>query len=172
MTWRRKGIGSHGIDLVLPEYYSFSTTIFNILRPRQNGRRFADDVFKSIFLCENVWNLIKISLKFVPKGQINNIPSLVQIMAWRRPGDKPLSEAMMVSLLMHICITPPQWVKKQQKKVTLWDTGLVHCGICQGFCFNMAAGIWFNGKKFLTYMYSEISWFLNQESGNPTNGNV
>ena len=45
--------------------------------------------------------LIKISLKFVPKVPINNIPSLVQIMAWRRPGDKPLSEPMMVSLLMH-----------------------------------------------------------------------
>ena len=39
---------------------------------------------------------IKISLKFVPKGLIDNIPSLVQIMAWCRPGDKPLSEPMMV----------------------------------------------------------------------------
>ena len=35
---------------------------------------------------------IKISLKFVHKGPINNIPALVQMMAWRRPGDKPLSE--------------------------------------------------------------------------------
>ena len=40
-----------------------------------------------------------ISLKFVPKGPINNIPALVQIKAWRRPGDKPLSDPMMVSLL-------------------------------------------------------------------------
>ena len=62
------------------------------LRPRQNGRHFADDIFKCIFLNENVSIAIKISLKFVPKGPINNIPSLVQIMAWRRPGDKPLSE--------------------------------------------------------------------------------
>ena len=31
-------------------------------------------------------------------------------MAWRRPGDKSLSEPMMVSLLMHICVTRPQWV--------------------------------------------------------------
>ena len=46
---------------------------------------------------------IKISLKFVPKDRINNIPALVQIMAWRRPGDKPLSEPMMVSLPTHIC---------------------------------------------------------------------
>ena len=83
----------------------------NTLRPRQNGRHFADDIFKCIFLNENVWIPIKISLKFVPKGPINNIPALVQIMAWRRPGDKPLSEPMMVSLMMHICVTRPQWVK-------------------------------------------------------------
>ena len=51
---------------------------------------------------------IKISLKFVPKGPINDITALVQIMAWRRPGDKPLSEAMMVSLLTHIYVTRPQ----------------------------------------------------------------
>ena len=83
----------------------------NTLRPRQNGRRFADDTFKRIFLNENVRISNKISLKFVPKGPINNIPALVQIMAWRRSGDKPLSEPMMVSLLTHICVTRPQWVK-------------------------------------------------------------
>ena len=33
-------------------------------------------------------------------------------MAWRRPGDKPLSEPMMVSLPTHICVTQPQWVKQ------------------------------------------------------------
>ena len=44
---------------------------FNTLRPRQNGRRFADDTFKRIFLTENVRISIKISLKFVPKGRIN-----------------------------------------------------------------------------------------------------
>ena len=59
---------------------------------------------------ENVRISIKISLKFVPKGLINSIPVLVQIMAWRRPGDKPLSEPMMVNLLTHICVTRPQWV--------------------------------------------------------------
>ena len=56
----------------------------NALRPRQNGRLFADDIFKCIFFNENVWIPIKISMKFVPKGPINNIPALVQIMAWRR----------------------------------------------------------------------------------------
>ena len=85
--------------------------IINTLRPRQNGRHFADNIFKCIFLNESVWIPIKISLQFVPRGPINNIPALVQIMAWRRPGDKPLSEAMMVSIPMHICVIRPQWVK-------------------------------------------------------------
>ena len=76
--------------------------IVNTRRPRQNGRRFADDTFKCIFLNENVAISIKISLKFVPEGPINNIPALVQIMAWRRSGVKPLSEPMMVSLLTHM----------------------------------------------------------------------
>ena len=53
--------------------------LINTLRPRQDGRRFPDDTFKRIFLNENVIILIKISLKFVPYGPINNIPALIQI---------------------------------------------------------------------------------------------
>ena len=67
----------------------------NSLRPRQNRPHFADDVFKCNFLNENVWIPIKISLKFVPKGPINNIPAFDQIMVWHRTGNKPLSEPMM-----------------------------------------------------------------------------
>ena len=68
---------------------------FNTLRPRQNGHHFPDDIFKYIFLNENVFISIKISLKFVPQCPIYNIPALVQIIAWRRPGHKPLPEPMM-----------------------------------------------------------------------------
>ena len=50
------------------------------------------------------------SLTLVPKGPINNIPALVQILAWRRPGDKPLSEPMMARLPTHICVTWPPWI--------------------------------------------------------------
>ena len=50
---------------------------FNTLKPRQNGRHFAEDIVNSIFLNENVWIPIKISLKFAPKGPIDTIPSLV-----------------------------------------------------------------------------------------------
>ena len=91
--------------------HNIPCTYLNTLRPRQNGHRFPDNIFKCIFLNENVWILIKISLKFVPKGPINDIPSLVQTMAWRRSGDRPLSEPMMVSLLRHICVALPQWIK-------------------------------------------------------------
>ena len=46
------------------------------------------------------------------KTPINNIPALVvQIMAWRRPGDKPLYDPTIISLLTHTRVTRPQWVK-------------------------------------------------------------
>ena len=129
------------------------------MKLRQKGRHFADDIFKCIFLNENLWILLKISLKFIPKVWIHNIPALVQIMAWRQPGDKPLSEPIIAyfaevymhhsasityykvnwsvpsqylnqwllvywciyaSLLMHICITRPHWVKE------LKDINLFH----------------------------------------------
>ena len=64
----------------------------NTLRPRQNSRHFHNDNFKCIFFNENLTFSIKISLKTAPKGQFDNNPALVQIMAWRRPGDNPLSE--------------------------------------------------------------------------------
>ena len=83
----------------------------NTLTPGQDGCHFPDDIFKCIFLNKNVLISIKISLTFVPKGPINNIPALVQIMAWRRPGDKPLFVPMLVNLVTHICVTRPQCIK-------------------------------------------------------------
>ena len=80
-------------------------SIINILRPRPNGH------FQAHFLELKYLIPIKISLKFDPKGSITNIPALVQIMAWRRSGDKPLSEPMMVNLPTHKCVTRHQWVK-------------------------------------------------------------
>ena len=70
-------------------------TLVNILRPSKNGRHVADDIFKCIFLNENIWIPTKISLNYVPYGLIDNMAALVQIIALRRPGDKPLSETMM-----------------------------------------------------------------------------
>ena len=56
----------------------------------------SNDFFRIIFFLIS----IKISLRFVPWGLVNNIPALVLIMAWRRPGDKPLSEPMITDAYM------------------------------------------------------------------------
>ena len=68
----------------------------NTLRPRQNGRHFADNIFKCSFLTENFWILNEISPKYVPYGLTDNMATLVKIMAWRRTCDNPLSESMLV----------------------------------------------------------------------------
>ena len=72
---------------------------------------FSNAILKCMFLNENSWISLKISLKIVPKVRINNIPTLFQIMAWRRPGDKPLFEPVVVNLLRLICVSGPEWVK-------------------------------------------------------------
>ena len=64
------------------------------------------------------------------KGPINNSPTLIQIMAWRRSGDKPLSEPMMVCLLTHICVTRPQWVN-----TLAWAKWPEFCWRCFQFIF-------------------------------------
>ena len=79
------------------------------------GRDKIDAVSQTTF--SNAFSLIEMCefrlrlLKFLPKGPINNIAALVQIMAWRRPGDNPSYELIKVSLSTHICVTRPQWVK-------------------------------------------------------------
>ena len=61
------------------------------------------------FRLRSHWNISQ-------KYPYNNIPSLFQIMAWRRSGDKPLSEPLMISWLMHICVTRPQGVNQHRDK--------------------------------------------------------
>ena len=77
------------------------------LRPRQNGCHFPNGIFKRIF---SEFKMCKFPQKFVPKGPMNNMPALVQIMAWRRTGDKPLSEPMMVRSPTHTGVIWPEWV--------------------------------------------------------------
>ena len=77
----------------------------------QNGRHFADDIFRRIFLNEKFSILIRILLKFVHKGPIDNKWALIQVMAWRRTGDKPLSEPMPTHFTdAYICGTRGRWV--------------------------------------------------------------
>ena len=85
--------------------------IFNSFPPWTKWPPFHRWHFQMHFHNGNVWILFKIPLKFVPKVWIDNIPALVQIMAWHQPSNNPLLEPMMASLLTHICVTWPQWVK-------------------------------------------------------------
>ena len=105
----------YDVTVIMPGAHLIKT-----LWPWQNARHFADDIFKCIFLNEIVWILLQISLKFVPKVRINSNPALVWIMAWRWSGNKPLSEPVVVSLLTHICVTRPQWVKTLWPCDTIW----------------------------------------------------
>ena len=73
----------------------FGLQCVNSSPPRKNGRHFADNIFKCIFMNEKFCILIEISMKFVPKGPIDNNSALIQVMAWSRTGDKPLSEPML-----------------------------------------------------------------------------
>ena len=133
------------------------------LRPRQSDRYFADDTFKRIFVNGDVGISIKISLRFVPLGQINTIPTLVQIMAWRRPGDKPLSEPMMVRLPTNICATRPQWVKQgtctryiQPSCLTPYSNGdgLIHKSLMTPDCLVKIG----SGNGLLPVRHQAIMW--------------
>ena len=75
------------------------------------GKKWSPFCRRHIQTCLLQWkyqNFVQTSLKFVPKGPITDIPSLVHIMAWRRPGDKQISEPMTLELPAHICVTRPE----------------------------------------------------------------
>ena len=77
-------------------------------RRKQYGRHFPADIFKYIFLNENVYILVQMSLRLGPdKGPVPNTPVLVQTMAWYRIGDKPLFEPMTTKFSD---VTSSQWV--------------------------------------------------------------
>ena len=102
MAWRRT------VDTPLPKpmFVQFSDTYISVycmrqqrgmiwhawltrrqcltLRPGQFGRLIVDDIFQCVFLNENNWLSIKISLKFVPNGAIDSKSALIHVMALRR----------------------------------------------------------------------------------------
>ena len=86
------------------------------VRPIRKRIHFAVNIFKCIFLNGDVWIWLKFHWSLFLRVQWRIFLALVQIMAWCWPGDKPLSEAMMVRLLTYICVTWPQWVQILQSK--------------------------------------------------------
>ena len=63
---------------------------------------FADDIFKRLYTNEKFCISIRISLKFVPKGPIDNKSALVQAMAWRRTSAIIIN--MKLSSVIVICV--------------------------------------------------------------------
>ena len=106
------------------------------LRPKQKDRYCTDEMCKCVFLDENVWISINISLSLYP-----NIPAWVKIMTWRRPGDKPLSVPMMASSLTHTCVTRIQWV-------VLYATSKAHMGLKMYLIY--CSHVW--GSTYHTYL--------------------
>ena len=138
----------------------------NTLRPRENGRHFPCNILKCIYLNEKLWISIEISLKFVPNGPINTIPVLVQKMAWHRPSNKPLSETILASLLMHICITRPQWIDDMWHH-RIWSTlvqVMACCLVAPSHCLNqcwliISEVLWHSAMSFFTGNAQDIfSW--------------
>ena len=113
MTFRNKK--SIGIKRMVQTQFRGS---YNQSAPGQNGRHFADGIFTCIFLNKNIWISIKISLKCVPKGPMNNKSALIQLMAWRRTGDMPLSEPMPTRFTAAYMRHQGSWVNKLIVSVT------------------------------------------------------
>ena len=72
-----------------------SIYIINSSHPGHDSRHFSDDIFRCILGNEKFCILIEISIKFAPKGPIDNNPALIFTMARRRIGNKPISEPML-----------------------------------------------------------------------------
>ena len=90
------------------------------------GQDKMDAIWQTTFSSAFSWmKMFEFELKFhwglFLRDPINNIPALVQIMAWYLRGDKPLSEPMMGSLLMHICVPLPQWVNSLWHSSAIWQ---------------------------------------------------
>ena len=82
---------------------------------------FSQTTFWNVFSWMKMFEFgLKFHWKLISKGPINNILALVQIMAWRRSGDKPLYEPMLVRLRTYICVARPQWVKSTSLQVMAW----------------------------------------------------
>ena len=87
-------------------------------------------------------------------------------MAWRRPGDKPLSEPMLVFVPTHICVTRPQWVKcwYSRRVCVTWLTMLLKLGallIHKALYCNatITKGLWLHWDIYTRFFFIVLSWY-------------
>ena len=104
---------THTLDFQSFHILFIQPGLINTLTPRKKLSPFRKLHFQKQFFRENVWISLKISLNFVAKVPVTNIPTLVQIILWfgTGQGNKPSSGPLVVSLQMHKYVTRPRWVK-------------------------------------------------------------
>ena len=90
-VWSTMEFMGHWVQWV----YHHRLTLINSSSPGQNRHHFIEGMLKCIFLNKNIWISNKIWLECIPWGLIHSVSALVQMMAWRHPGEKPLSEPML-----------------------------------------------------------------------------
>ena len=101
-------------------YQGTMSQVIKIVQHTEAGAKwslFSRRHFNCIFSNKNNWVSIKISLKSVPEGPVCNSPALIQIMAWRRSGDKPLSEPM-IAIYWRIYASPG--LSELSKPCVMW----------------------------------------------------
>ena len=97
-------------------------------------------------------------------------------MAWRRIGDKPLSEPIPTDFLTHVCGTRGRWIKKAERITTIYSCYAVSYGstwvhICMlGHKYVLHSGcffivfVWHNGCLFIgfasVYIYIYNTYIL------------
>ena len=139
-------------------WYLLVFTGLNSSPPGQNGRHFADDIFKCLFVNEKFCIMIKISLKFVPKGPNDNNPALVKILAWRRIGDKPLSEPMPTQFTNAYMGHQGRWVNSKQ--CHWWSSGKSVSMICWRFEWNSCSNHMANSNTETVKSYTKWNNYL------------
>ena len=122
----------------------------NTLRLRQNGWYFADNILKCIFVNEKIWILVDISLELVPKVQINNISSLVQIKTWCRTGTGHYL------WLVHWCITRPQWVNAELLMLSLLTAE-------QAVEQTVKLPVIGDARALIWYINTSTQWYIHQD---------
>ena len=106
------GRASAGTVVTIVGFHIYTGSAPNTLRPRQNGRHFPDDIFNCIFLNENIRISLAISLKFVPRRLIKNIPALVQIWLGDIQATSHYLKQWWLVYWSHICVTRPKLIKR------------------------------------------------------------
>ena len=129
------GINNYGFTFAEYSFLSNETVhCLHTMRPRQNGRHFPDYLFKCIFLNDRLWISIKIPLKLVSKGPVNNIPGFGS-----DNGLVPTRRQAIIwtnDILTQICVTRPKGVNLAQIPIIKTRLFFNQIGLCSESVYN------------------------------------